>query len=340
MPRSYSGLPWKRSFRKLPPEIEAALVRCSIQTECVVGCAKLVTNDEIAAGEYQHLCIDSLEELRSEFDSFVPSPNVGPASYANAIPIERVDKTHGKQTRLVPGRAPTKGRFSFHPTMCRRQVWRRVFCAPAMSHIAFKRVDDGSSAGQARIYFQIQEPVKTADADCRANVLRCINLLQENVGKIGLSPIDQAEAESIRRLSEDIGWEVLPENERASAIARLVRRLPLGQGDRARQIEDRFEAIVSLGPKKILHGTRGFIGYFAVEFCDAFTIYENLEVDHAMYVLRSGAQELSRLTRSELRTRLGSDLERIVHSKGWRDRLERLVKQARGDQSPNKGDMI
>lgn len=333
-------LPWKKTFRKLPAEIEAALAKFPPQTNCLVGCAKTLTKVEVSADAYRHLCVDALDDLRPEFESFVPSPNVGPASYANATPREIPDRSRVKYSKLIHGRAPTRGRFSFHPTAYRRDVWHQNFFAPAMLHIAFKCVDHEPIGDGVRVHFQIQEIINTSDPNCRPTMLRCVNLLQENVGKIGLFTADNAEVESIRRLSEDFGWRILPESERTSVMDRMIRRLGVEHRERARQIQDRFDLILSLNPRKILHSTRGFVGYFVFEFADNLTVFENLEIDHAMYVIHSGAQEFSRLTRSELRRRLGPDVERIIHTKNWQQRLATVVKKARGDQSPAPNEMI
>jgi len=206
-----------------------------------------------------------------------------------------------------------------------------------MSHIAFKRQPEGSNGKGVPVFFQILEVINTSD---RKAILRCINLLQENVGRIDLHTVKEAEAESIRRLSEDMGWQVLPDNQHGAVIGRVLRRLGSSQKGSARRIQDRFNFILTLEPHRILHSTRGFVGYFVIEFCDGFTVFENLEIDHAMYVVRGRAEELSRLTRTALHARLGQDVERLVHSKGWEERLRKLVKKVRGDQSPNPDEML
>ncbi len=209
-----------------------------------------------------------------------------------------------------------------------------------MAHIAFKLLAGEPADKGARVHFQIQEVINTSDPECRAKLLRCINLMQENVGLIDLLPAAKAEAESIRRVSEDIGWRVLPDNERSDVIGRLTRRVARDQPKRALAIHDRFDFILTLKPRKILHSTRGFIGYFVIEFCDNLAVFENLEVDHAMYVVRSAQEEHSRLTRSQLKARMGEDVERIVHTKGWQQRLATIVKKSRGDQGPVAGDLV
>ncbi len=62
---------WKKSFRRLPPEIETALRNLPAGTDRVVGCAKVVSAAEVATGHYAHLYIDQLTDIRNDFESFI-----------------------------------------------------------------------------------------------------------------------------------------------------------------------------------------------------------------------------------------------------------------------------
>jgi hypothetical protein len=57
-------------------------------------------------------------------------------------------------------------------------------------------------------------------------------------------------------------------------------------------------------------------------------------------VVRADAKTLGRMTRQELFARVGEDVERIVHTKDWMQRLDNIVRLARDDQSPRAGEMI
>lgn len=339
MAQSNSKLHWKKGFRKLPASIEVALSRFHPHNYCVVGCSKVIPLTELEEGRYVHLGIRSASDFHSDFVSVIPSPNGGPASFANATPIERIDKRRGKHSKLIRGRAPTPGRLTSHRTTYRRYVWHRTYHPPAMAHIVFKRFISEQGDNRLLVYFQIQERINVSDPECRTKILRGINLLQENVGVVDLLPAGRAEEESILRISEDIGWRVLPESEHRHALDRLISQIGHDKSERAKVIQDRFDYILRLNPRRILHSTHGFVGYFVIDFCDNLSVFENLEVDHAMYVVRCAADELSRLSRSQLKARLGADVERIIHSKGWKKRLASLVNEARGGQGPTVGDI-
>jgi hypothetical protein len=204
-----------------------------------------------------------------------------------------------------------------------------------MSRIAFKRMGDDVS-GFVMVRFHIEEIIDRTQPDYLVTLLRCVNLLQENVGKVGLFSVSATEEEFVRNASENIGWQVVPDPERREFWGGITRRLNKRSPELARRVQERFDFIQSLKPRRILHGTRGFVGYFAVEFTDNLTVFEHLEMDHAMYIIRNEVQKFSRLTRTELSAYIRNGVEKIIHRKNWRVRLEELVKQARGEARPGE----
>lgn len=331
IPMNYSRLPWKKSFQKLPPLVEASLAKFSNQ-DFVVACSKVITTKELEAGIYRHLYLETLEDIPTAMEWLIPSPNVGPASFYNATPVEKPNKNLPKVRKRFRGRAPNGKNWGFHATTFERDVWHQQLIVPSMRRISFQRIPDATPSKSAMVRFQVQEVFNRSDPDCLKHLLRCLNLLQENVGKAELFPANAAEAEFIRRTSEEIGWEIIPDSKRDEALGTLARKLGKRRPELVQKAQNRFDLILSLEPKRILQSTRGFVGYFAVEFTPNLTIFENLELDHAMYVIRQGSHEFSKLTRTELREKLGTTVERVIHSKGWEARLTRIVKAARGEQ--------
>jgi len=336
MPQSYSPLEWKKNFLKLPVEIEVALSKIPVGEKCIVGCAKLVTNEELKAGNYRHLYVETVSDIPENFETLIPSQNIGPVSYRNVMLIERIDKSRGKHSKVIYGRAPTRWRGGFHGTSYRRDVWHKIFLQPAMSRIAFKRLDQDVHQKGIMVRFQVEEIIDRTQSDYLVTLLRCVNLLQENVGKIGLFPLSATEEEFIRNASEDIGWQVVPDLKRAEVWGGITRKLSKRSPELGRKVQERFDFIKSLKPRRVMHGTRGFVGYFAVEFTDSLTVFEHLEMDHAMYVIRNDVQKFSHLTRTELTAHLHSGVEKIIHSKNWKTRLGEIVKKARGEAAPGE----
>ena len=339
MPRSLS-LPWKKTFRKLPPVIENALGQLAPGASCVVGCTKVLTEAELAAGLYQHLCIGAMADLSPELQVLLPSPNVGPASHANAIPEERPLKDRPKYAKLMHGRAPSWNGERLHRTTFHREVWQRVLIPPALALLGFRALAEPSAEGGVAVQFEVQEALDSADPEFRDKLLRCVNLLQENVGAVGVHPLDPAAAGAVRSRSEDLGWVPLDEAATEAVLARIAQRSAGQGGEVFRLMRERFHCIRKLEPRRILHSARGFVGYFLIDYCDNLAVFENLEVDNALYVVRADANSLRGMTRNELFARVGEDVERIVHTKDWMQQLDNIVRLARDDQNPREGEMI
>ncbi|MBK8479166.1 MAG: hypothetical protein IPL39_23655 [Opitutaceae bacterium] len=339
MPR-YSPLPWKKTFRKLPPLIEGGLAKLAPGALCAVGCTKLITEAELAAGAYRHLCLETVADLATELRVLLPSPNVGAVSHANAVPEEQARKDLPKYAKLMHGRAPSWNGERLHRTRFHREVWQRELLPPALSLLGFRRLPDhGTEAGFA-VHFQVQEALDPSHPEFRDTLLRCVNLLQENVGAVGVHSLNHAEADAWRGLSEDFGWSPLDEAATEAVLARIAQRSAGRGGGEFRLMRERFDCIRKLEPRRILHSTRGFVGYFLIDYCDNLAVFENLEVDNALYVIRADANALGRMSRKELFARVGEDVERIVHTKDWMQQLDNIVRLARDDQSPREGEMI
>lgn len=336
MPRSFSPLPWKKNFRKMPESVEAVLRDAKPDAPFVVCGEKVISETDLRDSVFRHLNIETAEDIPTDFEPFVPSPTVGRTSHHNAIPQFVVQKHLAKIRKTYSGRAPSGTRFKMHATRYSRMVRPRELVPPAMSYIAFKRLRTLETKGIS-VFFQITEVLERHD---RKGILRCLNLLQENVGVAELRPVETAEAEALQNLNLTVGWEILPDNSPCAALDRVYRRLGGKKSDAARRAQDRLGVLRSLKPIRTHLSTRGLVGYIAVEFCPTLTVFEHLEIDHAMFIARGPVDEIIRLTRPQLIAKLGSGVERFEHRGDWQTRLRRRVRLARGDQSPEKGDML
>jgi hypothetical protein len=337
MPRSFTPLPWKKGFRKLPPNVSAVLSNASDQAKFVVCGEKVISEADLKGQVYRHLDIESAQDLTQQFSPFIPSPTVGATSFKNATPIEEVQKHLGLIWKTYSGRAPSRGRFKSHPTRFRRKVRPRRLIPPSMSSLAFKRMGEIPGRGIS-VLFQIMEVLDRSD---EKGILRCLNLLQENVGIAELRSVETAEAEAVRNLNLAVGWEILPDNAPNATLDRVYRRLGGRETKAARQVQDRLGVLRALNPTRTFVSNRGLVGYIAMDFCPTLTVFEHLEIDHAMFIAHGPVEEFIGLTRPQLIAKLGSGVvERFEHRSGWQDRLRRMVKIERGDQSAHPGDII
>jgi hypothetical protein len=329
MARKYSRLPWGNNYQRLPTAIQAKIAEMG-NANFVVACSKIVTEDDLAEGRYRHLNIESASDITAIGSALLPASTIGRTSYYNANVEEKRKYNGGKVLKPMRGLAP-HGRGEFHRTTYLRPVWPKQLLPPALSIVGIKRIGGTTNPLTIVARFQIQDVLNTAMPKYKQQVLRCVNLLQENTGIAGLFSIDANETEHIRQASEDIGWEIIPTAKTSQVLDTVMRKIRNRAPDEKREAQDRLKTILELKPQHQIQGSKGFVGYFAAQFTDKLTVFENLEMDNAMYVVRGEWREVSKLTRSDLRMRYASNIERIIHSKGWQQRLTRLVGEARGE---------
>lgn len=346
MPKIHAWLPWGKNFRTLPTVLADELAKIDDQ-DFVVGCAKAVPAQAIAAGAYAHLGITAESPPPETWTSLLPSPNVGRTSHRNASVLEEPVKTQGKARKRIEGRAPDWKGGGLHPIQYWRDVWPKRLLIPTMTRLAFRRPGrngDGEATGDV-VLFQIQEVLNKTRPDFEDEVLRCVNLLQENVGEAKILVLDAAESAYVRRAAEEIGWEPLPAGGCAETVAAVVRKLGrvgLNYPAMTQKAEERLQVLHRLGPQRLLQGAGSFAGCFAAVFTDELVVFENLELDHALFAVPGNWRELSRLTRTELRTKFASpgETERLVHAPGWEERLTRIVKQSRGEPFDTQAELF
>lgn len=336
MPRSFSPLPWKKNFLKMPESALAVLHRDKTATKFVVCGEKQITEAELGDHIYRHLNIETFDDISTDFEPFIPSPTVGRTSHHNAIPRWVVIKHLGLFRKTYRGRAPSGSRHKMHSTQYTRLVRHREFLPPAMSFIAFKRLPIFGKNGIS-VFFQITDVLERDDPK---GILRCLNLLQENIGIAELRPIETAEAEALQNLNLAVGWEILPNDTSSASLDRVYRRMGGQKTADIRRAQDRLGMLRSLNPTRTFLSTRGLVGYIAMEFSPTFTVFEHLEIDHAMFIAQGPAEEFIGLTRPNLIAKLGGGVERFEHRGDWQERLRRRVKIARGDQSANPGEIV
>jgi hypothetical protein len=267
--------------------------------------------------------------------SLLPSPNVGRTSYLNAVVEEVVRKNGGKVTKTIRGSAPSRGGWKRHQTKRVMQVWPKDLLLPAMSHLSFQRLPDANAPQRLVVRFQITEVLDPSADTFRKDLLRCLNLLLENVGTAELFPLGMSEADQLRRAYETIDWEPLPQGNRRDVAKAVFRRLGRRSEKFQKEVIDRLEVIDELNPQRRFQGGGHFITYLAAQFTDELVVFENLRLG-AIYVMRGNWETLSKLTRSQLLVGHAGQFVRIVHQSGWKERLRQIVAEARGDNKDGR----
>ena len=78
----------------------------------------------------------------------------------------------------------------------------------------------------------------------------------------------------------------------------------------------------SLSPICMISGTNYFSKYFGAKFENEVVVLENTESGNAIYVFHQDWEELSKLSRSDLRKISSAKVTRIVHLGDWKKKLE------------------
>ncbi len=127
-----------------------------------------------------------------------------------------------------------------------------------------------------------------------------------------------------------VNWKMLPPGE--YPWQKLEEHIRQSHGARSEGdlmfIMDRQLTINNHGPDKIFVGQGGFSDYVAYQLSDrGIVVMESIRRDNAIYIFGEDWAEVSQLTKSEVLN--GSrHLARIIHSKGWKDRLAQRLRRA------------
>lgn len=170
--------------------------------------------------------------------------------------------------------------------------------------------------------------LKKSDANTEHN-RHCINLLLEIFGSCELvsSSMRPMRLPTLRRAN----WRMLPPGE--YPWAKVEAHIDTAVGTRSentkRVIWDRQTTIKAFGPDEIYVGEAGFDDYLAYVFTSRqLVVLESVRKDNAIYVFGLDWKRVSQLSKGEI-VRGGLQTARIVHSKGWKAQLARLMSQTR-----------
>jgi hypothetical protein len=102
--------------------------------------------------------------------------------------------------------------------------------------------------------------------------------------------------------------------------------LRLSEGDRT-ILTERQDFLTELDPQEIARGIGGFSDYLAYVFPQyGRVVLESLRRDNAIYVFKGQWEGFSRLTKRQILD-AGVQDARIVHTKGWQERLMRVLRR-------------
>lgn len=323
---------WQKSFRAIPADIEEKLAALKGKT-AVVGCAKKLSAKDIRDGAYKHLGIVIDKGKPSFPERVVPDASVGRASDYNANGREVIRKDLPMITKTYTFEAPNYGDWSngSHDVSQDRDVYQREFVPPNENEISIELVaEEDTSDGKEYVFrFTLDQPLNIGTRGYKDELLRLLNLLQENVGSVDLFATDAKLDDYLKTIYVD--WEILPPGERDTNIAKITAGVRNADDETKKRIADRYDFFDKMKPQALVKGHGGFRGYFGAQFSDELVAFENMAYGNAVYIMLADWKDASKRTKQDLLAsgRDGKDFFRVVHGKGWKAQVKELVRTHR-----------
>jgi hypothetical protein len=246
----------------------------------------------------------------------------------NGFTIIRKDKPKIKK-QIHCGDRPyfgdwSKGSFSL---VVEREVYQRDFHPPQEISISISLVDTKviNDENQYLLKFTVNKVLDLENPNFENQLLYCLNLLQENIGKVDVFSPNASEEEYMKNIN--LLWDIFPPGVRNEDIERILEGKRTIPNDLKQQIEDKYDFLVSLNPQAIITGTSGMRRYFGAKYSDNLVVFENLEYGNAIYVMYENWDELSKLTRTQLLSRSEKDFDRVKHTQNWKSRIASIIKK-------------
>jgi hypothetical protein len=318
--------PWRKNLRQIPTSIGVKLTNLGT-VPIIVAATKQITDEEIRSGLYDHLAIN-LSTNGIEFQSrVIPPPDSGRFSKRNVEGWEIVRSDLPMITKTFYSETPNFGDWSrgSHTTSRDRQVYQREFREPRDIPILIELLRTSEGHHSAHLMkFAVEWVLEQSDADFEDDLVFCLNLLQENVGRTDIYPSDSTREDFIKTLT--LEWEVFPPGTIEEVVGRLRRRMRRSDTRTDTILKDRVEAFSELKPRAYVQGTNGFNSYIGAQFADDLVVFENVRYGNALYILYDDWQSVSRRSRVDLIRGTDADFDRIIHGAAWKQQFQDVIK--------------
>lgn len=319
MKNKYNKLPWQRGYRSIPSDILSQFNNLE-QDVFYVGISKIFTDKDFASGNYAHL---NLPNSEGEVSSYIPDIAMGPSSHRNQHGWEVVRKDLPKIDKTFYWESPNFGdasRFGTHISSYTREVYQREYFEPKFYNICSMMISDN---GIEKIYLIYVSCLLDKNSEkVKDELFFCMNLLQENVGAIGLLKANQTKEELISQLN--VSWEFFPPGN----VDEIIRIFKSKSTDprKAKNIENRVKLFEKHRPIKFIKGLGGFNTYIGAQYADDLVVFENITYGNALYILYDDWEDVSKRSRIDILKGTDANYDRIIHNSGWEDSFSKLIK--------------
>jgi hypothetical protein len=318
----------KKNLRLIPAHI-AQKVADMQGRDIVVASTRALRLTEIVGGEFAHVGIEWANDRVTFPSSVIPLPEAGRYSTRNVDGQVIVRRDLPMVTKTFTAEAPNFGDWSLgsHDVYWDRDVYQRENEAPKLWEIGIEllREDNDDEEPRHVFKFQVNAVLRSGSEGFDAELLYALNLLQENVGAVGIFAADSTREDYLKTVT--VGWEILPPGERDDIIVKILGRMRNPSDEAKERIAERYDVLASLKPTAYIAGTSGFQRYFGAKFAENLVVFENLEYGNAIYVMFEDWEHVSQQSRLQLLKGDDSKFVRIVHAKGWKTELKTLVQE-------------
>lgn len=320
---AYRKIPWKRNFNKIPRAIYNSLV--DIESDLVVVAAvKLIKASDFKT-TYRHL---SFPLNPDEMETILPPIDMGKYSTRNQHGWEvrrrdlpMITKTYYWETPNF-GDASTYGYHLHHQD---REVYQREFHEPRMYQLNIELLRAAKNPNDPSVYrISIDHQIDQANPLFDHELLFMINLLQENVGAVSIFASDARREDYLGTLHLD--WQIFPPGTQADIVSRLLGGRTVPPNEMA-TVAERVKLFSKLRPRAFLLGKGGLNSYVGAQYAEDLVVFENMRYGNALYIMYDNWEEVSQRSRLELLRGTDSSFDRLVHTEGWEEAFERIMRQ-------------
>jgi hypothetical protein len=317
----------KKNFRKIPDSILLKIKKSSKDELIVFGILQITMSD-IVTGKYNHLQITMGSDKPNFPNEIIPNEKQGHHSNWNVNGREIKRKDLPKEMYSIFIESPNWGDSfnSTHTVEWEKERYPVEFISPRHSTIKMellKFIDD-----KYIFKFSVSEILNRKSDDFQDRIFDCMNLLQENIGVCDIGPSNISSEEYLNTYK--ISWEILPPGEKEKVIDKLFagRKYTLEEKKTA---EGRYDFFLQLKPKEMIIGASGFQRYFGAKINDNLVLFENTDYGNALYIMYDNWEDLSKKSRIELLSgKYGTNFDRVIHTKGWKNKTKEILKKKRG----------
>ncbi|ARU45172.1 hypothetical protein [Corynebacterium silvaticum] len=306
-------------YAKIPSFINELVDHCSTDT-FYVGKTLTYQLSDLASGALEHLGITSDGESVHLTKAVVPEATNGKWSRYNIDGRLFVRKDLPKVKKLIGGwQVPNFGdwKHGSHTHYSTRKVFQKEIWYAKQLPILIDVQDPED--GKVIIGFRVDHVFDRRELDER-DLHLAASLLRENINA-HVSIVSSKLSVTDWLNDQQVTWELLPKGE-ASFTRVLTLLNPTPGSPRLKTMQNRYEVVNGFHPSATIVGKGQFSRYFGFKFRENLIVLENLDYGNALYVMYEDWTNLSRRSRIDLLSDSKADYVRIIHKKGWENRLK------------------